>query len=112
MSRELWLGIIIGLIIGWLVEWIIDWLYWRRKYKALMKACGDELILISGVGPVIEDRFNKAGIFTFKQLAEMKVKDLRRIIGQAQNLADEKEIIKQAKKFVKEKAARSRRKGG
>jgi len=108
MSRELWVGIVIGLIIGWLVEWIIDWIYWRRKYAQMMKECGDELILISGVGPVIEDRFYKAGIYTFEQLSALKVEDIRRFIGQAQNLADEQKMIDQARKFAKEKAARKR----
>jgi hypothetical protein len=111
MGRELWVGIIIGLIIGWIIEWFIDWLYWRRKYRELMKDCGDDLILINGVGPVIEERLHKAGIFTFKQLAEAKTEALRAAIGQAQNLADEQDLIKQAKKFVQEKAARKSRPG-
>ena len=111
MSRELWIGIVIGLIIGWLVEWVIDWLYWRRKYDKLMKECGDDFILINGVGPVIEERLNKAGIYTFEQLAALKTADFERILGQAQNLADEQNLIDQAKKFSKEKAARKRRKG-
>lgn len=111
MSRELWVGIVIGLIAGWIIEWVIDWLYWRRKYQNLMKECGDDLILINGVGPVIEERLHKAGIFTFKQLAEAKTADLRRVIGKAQNLANEEDLIKQARKFVQEKAARKSRPG-
>lgn len=58
MSRDLWIGIVVGLIIGWIVEWIIDWIYWRRKYNEMKKECGDDLILINGVGPVSEERFH------------------------------------------------------
>lgn len=108
MSREMWVWLVVGLIIGWVVEWIIDWIYWRRRYAQMMKECGDELILISGVGPVIEDKFNKAGIYSFEQLSALKVEDIRRILRQAQNLADEQKMIDQAKKFAKEKAARKR----
>lgn len=109
MSRELWVGIVVGLIIGWLIEWVIDWIYWRKKYNQLMRKCGDQLILINGVGPAIEERFYNAGIFTFEQVADLSTEDIRRIIGQAQNLADEQAMIDQAKKFAKEKAAAKRR---
>ena len=109
MNRELLIGLVIGAMIGWLVEWIIDWVYWRKKFNFLQKECADELILITGIGPVIEERLNKAGIYTFEQLAAKSEAEIRAVIGQAKNLADEKEIITQAKKFVREKAARKQR---
>lgn len=112
MSRELWVGIVIGLIIGWIIEWIIDWIYWRRKYNEMKKKCGDDLLLITGVGPVIMERFNKAGIYTFKELSKLKSEDIRKIIGEAQNLADEQDFINQAKKFAREKAAYKHQAGG
>jgi len=102
MNKDLLLGLLIGLIIGWLVEWVIDYLYWRRKIARLQKECGDDLILINGIGPKIEKRLNAAGIFTFKQLADLKTKQVRKIIGKAQNLTDEKDIIEQARHFVKQ----------
>ena len=104
MSKELWVGIVIGLIIGWIVEWIIDWIYWRRKYHDLKSECGDDLLLINGVGPIIKERFNKAGIYTYEDLSRLKPEDIRRVIGEAQNLADEQDFIDQAKKFAREKA--------
>jgi predicted flap endonuclease-1-like 5' DNA nuclease len=102
MNKDVLLGILIGLIIGWLVEWVIDYLYWRRKFADLQKECGDDLILINGIGPQIEQRLNAAGIYSFKQLAELKPEQLRKFIGQAQNLADEEDIIEQARRFVKQ----------
>jgi predicted flap endonuclease-1-like 5' DNA nuclease len=102
MNRDLLLGLLIGLIIGWLVEWVIDYLYWRRKFSDLQKECGDDLILINGIGPQIEQRLNKAGIYTFGQLADLKPEQLCKYIGQAQNLADEEDLIKQARHFVKQ----------
>ncbi len=102
MNRDVLLGLLIGFIIGWLVEWVIDYLYWRRKIARLQKECGDDLILINGIGPKIEKRLNAAGIFTFKQLADLKTKQVRKIIGKAQNLTDEKDIIEQARHFVKQ----------
>jgi predicted RecB family nuclease len=111
MSRDLLLGLLIGLIIGWLVEWVIDYLYWRKKYDQLRKNCGDDLILINGIGPQIAERLNAAGIFTFKQLADLKPKQVRKIIGKAQNLADEADLIEQAHHFAKQQKPKKSKKG-
>ena len=102
MNRDLILVLLIGFIIGWLVEWVIDYLYWRKKFADLQKKCGDDLILINGIGPQIEQQLNRAGIYTFKQLADLKSKQVRKVIGKAQNLADEEDLIKQARHFVKQ----------
>lgn len=110
MNRDLFLGILIGLIIGWLVEWVIDYFYWRRKFADLQKKCGDDLILINGIGPQIEERLNAAGIYRFKQLAELKPKQLRKLIGKAQNLADEEDILEQARRFVKQQKPKKEKK--
>lgn len=109
MSRELWVGLVVGLIIGWLIEWVIDWIYWRKKYNQLMRECGDQFILISGVGPAIQERLYDAGIFTFEQLGKLSTEEVERIIGKAQNLADEQALIDQAKKFAREKATAKRK---
>ena len=109
MSRDLWVGLVVGLILGWLIEWVIDWVYWRKKYNQIMRECGDQFILISGVGPAIQERFYDAGIFTFEQLGKLSTEEVERIIGKAQNLADEQAMIDQAKKFAREKAAARRK---
>jgi len=106
MSREFWIGLVAGLIIGWVIEWVIDWRYWRKKYKAVteqLKDKKDDLKDIKGVGKIIEKRLNDAGIFTFKRLSEVAQPEIEKIIGKAQNLSDEVDIIKQAKKIAKKK---------
>jgi hypothetical protein len=111
MNKDMIIGLMIGLTIGWLVEWMIDYLYWRRRNARIIKNCKDELILIDGIGPAIEERLNKADIYTFKQMAAMKPKEVRNIIGKAQNLADEKSLIHQARKFAKLQKPKKSRKG-
>lgn len=106
MSREFLLGLGLGLIIGWIIEWIIDWTYWRRRYQKFeehISATKDDLRKIKGIGPVIEERLNHAGILTFKQLSRLTAENLEEIIGNAERLADETDILKQAKKLAKKK---------
>ena len=106
MSREFWIGLLAGLIIGWLIEWVIDWCYWRRKYKTIteqLKDKKDNLKDIKGIGKIIEKRLNDAGVFTFKRLSELTQPEVEKIIGRAQNLSDEVDFIKQAKKMTKKK---------
>ena len=106
MSREFWIGLVAGLIIGWLIEWVIDWCYWRKKYKTIieqLKDRKDNLKDIKGIGKIIEERLNDAGVFTFKRLSELTQSEVERIIGRAQNLSDEVDFIKQAKKMAKKK---------
>jgi len=43
----------------------------------------DDLVIIEGIGPKIAKAFNKAGILTFKQLAETPVEKLRQILHDA-----------------------------
>lgn len=104
MSRELLIGFVLGLIVGWLVEWTIDWFYWRKKYLTISKAIEekkDDLTKIRGIGPVIQERLNRAGIFTFRQVSKLTREEIEHYIGNAENLADEKTFIKQAKKLAK-----------
>jgi hypothetical protein len=110
MSRELLIGILIGLIVGWLVEWVIDLFYWRKKYHRMsfqLEEKKDDLTRIKGIGPVIEERLNREGVFTFRQVSKLTHQEIERFIGAAENLADEKSFIKQAKKLAK----KARKKG-
>lgn len=64
----------------------------------------DDLVLISGIGPVIARKLNEAGIRTFKALACLTPDDLRQILGDViQRLSNEDTILAQAKKFAEEK---------
>jgi len=114
MNREMIIGILIGLIAGWLIEWVIDWLYWRKRCadNAKFLADGkDNLQKIKGIGPEIEKRLNKAGIYTFAQLSELKQSDVENLVGSTQNLADEQALIDEAKKRAKKKAKKKDKKG-
>jgi predicted flap endonuclease-1-like 5' DNA nuclease len=125
--------ITLGVLIGWLIEWIIDWLYWRRKNEecreenrhlkskvAQLQATTsgkpskqekqaelsrpDDFSLITGVGPVIAEMLNGAGITTFEGLAGLSPEKLREILGDLiERLADEEDLLRQAKHFAKEK---------
>jgi nucleoid DNA-binding protein len=43
----------------------------------------DDLVIIEGIGPKIAKAFNKAGILTFKQLAETPVEKLKQLLHDA-----------------------------
>ena len=61
----------------------------------------DRLELIKGIGPVIARKFNDAGVFTFKQLAELSPAQIEQIVGQGiKGLTDEEGLIAQAKKHA------------
>ncbi|GAB4504537.1 MAG: hypothetical protein Fur0043_15310 [Anaerolineales bacterium] len=125
---------ILGLLIGWLAEWLIDWLYWRRKHKACQEekarlqarleevekertalqayslpaeppqAAGDDLTLITGIGPVIAGMLKDAGIDTFDKLAALPIEKLRDILGDlVERLVDEQSLLEQARNFAQEK---------
>src|ERR1044071_9843244 len=63
----------------------------------------DDLKQIRGIGPAIEKKLNNAGIFTFEALAGLSVEELENILGNARRLAQEADLIKQAKKLAKQK---------
>ena len=113
-------AILLGILIGWFIEWMIDWFYWRKKGKALkalraeneaLKAQlekwrpePDNLKLINGIGPEIEKRLHEAGITSFAQLGKLLPSKLEAILGSSiQHLADEAEIIEQARELAKKK---------
>lgn len=120
---------ILGLLIGWLIEWLIDYFYWRRRSpqrevmhtqqvaapsqtpsvemlepKPAEKVIPDDLKIIKGIGPVIERKLNEAGIYTFEQLGNLSVADLRRILGDViERLSDEESLLRQARHLARSK---------
>jgi predicted flap endonuclease-1-like 5' DNA nuclease/gas vesicle protein len=60
----------------------------------------DDLTAIQGIGPGMQGRLNKAGIFTFAQLAESEPKELRRILGKTGRMAAVEKWIGQAKQLI------------
>ena len=123
-----WLPLLLGILIGWLIEWVIDWLYWRNKtpkpvvvdktveLKAAQEKIAvlesrianheevrvDPLEKIKGIGPVIKTKLYSGGILSFKQLGNLTPAELEAIVGEdIKRLADEDEIIRQAKELAK-----------
>jgi len=61
----------------------------------------DPLEKIKGIGPVIKTKLYAGGIISFKQLSKLTPADLEAIVGEdIKRLADEDEIIRQAKEFA------------
>ena len=113
-------AILLGIFIGWLIEWTIDWLYWRKQtsqvnalkkeneaLKARLEALTpdpDDLKLIKGIGPEIERRLHEAGITSFQQLGKLTPSKLEAILGESiKRLANELDILEQARTFAKRK---------
>lgn len=62
----------------------------------------DDLKIIKGIGPAIEQKLNNAGIFTFAALSKLTRRDLENILGsQVRRLQDENDLIAQAKKIAR-----------
>jgi predicted flap endonuclease-1-like 5' DNA nuclease len=62
----------------------------------------DDLKAIRGIGPAIEKKLNNAGILTFTALSRLSVTELETILGNARRLAQEGDLISQAKKLAKQ----------
>lgn len=61
----------------------------------------DDLEVIGGIDPVIARMLNAAGIFTFAELSDLTVRDLREIVGERiQRIADEQQILSQARQLA------------
>ena len=61
----------------------------------------DPLEKIKGIGPVIKQKLNDKGIFTFAQLAKLSPEELEEIVGAGiKRFTDEGEIIRQAQDFA------------
>jgi len=113
MTIHFWIGLLIGIIIGWGVEWLIDFYYWRKRYQDIEEQLldtKDTLRDIKGVGKVLEKRLNEADIYSFSAMAALTPEELERIAGDAKNLADESDLIKQAGKLAKKKEKKKKKK--
>ena len=72
--------------------------------RPAVKAAPDDLKIVKGIGPVIERKLNDAGIYTFEQLGNLTVADLRRILGNAiERLSDEEALLQQARDLARRK---------
>ena len=127
----------LGLICGWLYKWIIDKVYTDVQIqditledplpvvyselpaakeqaqpvnKAIRPKTKKEILeVLKGIGPVSVKRLNKAGVFTFDDLALLTPEELRAILGNVLKRAaiTENQVIAEAKKFALQKQSRS-----
>src|SRR5688572_16128363 len=127
----------LGLLCGWLYKWIIDKVYTdvqiqnitiedplpmeyselpaakeqeMQVNKALPPKTKTEILeVLKGIGPASVKRLNKAGVFTFDDLALLKPEELRAILGNVLKRAaiSENQVITEAKKFAEQKQNRS-----
>jgi large subunit ribosomal protein L21 len=63
----------------------------------------DDLKVIRGIGPAIEKKLNHAGIHTFDALARLTVEELENILGSTKRLAQEGNLISQARELAGQK---------
>lgn len=71
-----------------------------------LKGDADDLKLISGIGPVYEEKLNELGIYTFEQISKLKAADrqeLSAIEGITREKIETEEWVKQAKELLKNK---------
>jgi predicted flap endonuclease-1-like 5' DNA nuclease len=122
---------VLGLLVGWLIEWLIDFFYWRTRQAEIeavetynydsassvrsssaaemespraAKVTPDDLKVIKGIGTVIERKLNDAGIYTFEQLGNLTVADLRSILGNViERLSNEESLLQQARDLARRK---------
>ncbi len=74
-------------IVAWILWFILGWLLKRCKHSETMvvekPTKVDNLKVVEGIGPKIEKLLNKAGIYSFKDLAKSHHKDLKMILEDA-----------------------------
>ena len=78
--------------------------------KAMRPKTKKEILeVLKGIGPASVIRLNKAGVFTFEDLALLKPEALRNILGNVLKRAaiTENQVIEEAKKFAQQKQNRS-----
>jgi branched-chain amino acid transport system ATP-binding protein len=76
----------------------------RAQAIPLTPPVPDPLEEIQGIGPVIAERLNQHGIYTFEQLAAQEPGSLSALLGdQIQRLADEESWIEQARQLARQK---------
>lgn len=63
----------------------------------------DDLKLIKGVGPKMEQKLNAAGIYTFDQMSRLTTTELQSILGLSKRVVQNSDnLLTQAKKFAQE----------
>ena len=68
------------------------------------KVTPDDLKVIKGIGTVIERKLNDAGVYTFEQLGNLTVADLRSILGNViERLSNEESLLHQARDLARRK---------
>jgi len=127
----------LGVLCGWLYKWIIDKVYTDVQIQDITiedplpmgygelpvakeqgmqvnkplppKTKTEILEVLKGIGPASVKRLNKAGVFTFDDLALLKPEELRAILGNVLKRAaiSENQVIAEAKKFAEQKQIRS-----
>lgn len=120
------IALVLGILIGWLIEWVIDWFYWRRprqepaapsavpasapvptqkiRYKT-RPADADDLKKVKGIGPVIEKRLNKAGIYKYEQIAELTLDEFEEALGDLlQRFISSRTIIGHSRELAEQKS--------
>ena len=127
----------LGMLCVWLYKWIIDKVYTdvqiqditskdplpgeyrelpvakeqgMQVNKALPPKTKTEILeVLKGIGPASVKRLNKAGVFTFDDLALLRPEELRAILGNVLKRAaiSENQVIAEAKKFAEQKQNRS-----
>ena len=78
--------------------------------KAAKAEGGDDLSLLSGVGPVLEKKLREAGITTFKQIAELTPEQAKELDEKLKlgGRIEREEWIEQAKELMAGKAPRAK----
>ena len=78
--------------------------------KAAKAEDGDDLSLLSGVGPVLEKKLREAGITTFKQIAELTPEQAKELDEKLKlgGRIEREEWIEQAKELMAGKAPRAK----
>ena len=73
------------------------------------RAGKDNLQAIKGVGPVISKRLNEAGVYTFKELAQLNPDELQEIMGPLSKrfFPKQESILTQAKDLAEQKAQKN-----
>jgi len=65
----------------------------------------DDLKLLKGVGPQMENKLNNAGVNTFEQMSRLTTTDLQNILGISKRVTQNADnLLSQAKKFAQEKS--------
>lgn len=129
--------LLLAALLGFIIGWLLKGLLMRRKIALIEEECNkklerqhedlsepyesdsakpvtssnpDDLILISGIGPVLERKLHSLGITTFRQIAEWTKADIEAVskqIGPFRDRIIKEDWVKQAKRLHKQKYGES-----